>query len=570
MNRMAIIWISLSLCMPLPTMAIMPTTNPSLDENFNFGYVDSEIPRTPTVNSTPPRTLELLGHALAADPAEPRRVELVRDLGLCKLPGAVPMVLAAMSDPDGSVRAEAAMAAAMIGDISALRPGLQKLLSDSDPAVRREALAAGDSMHDETFVTSGLQDPNESVFAAACARATTSQHYSLIAGRFPSASRLGKLAAIRALGSRSAGLYAPLVASQLNSDDLSLVIAAVKSLENMSATSQLDKIVPLLNHKHPTVRRVAVEALSRLADTHEQIAVAKTMLADPDFSVRQAAAELLITHPSGDAVPSLLKQLSENYPPLRNSARDALVAAALLPIPAVIDSAAKLLANADPDRREDGSYILGHARSDVALQRHIALLNDANWLVVGQAAESLGRIGRPEAGPALAQLAATVKEFDETWMSNGRLTAVESAFISLGQLHYKPALPLLKWVMPQKTAYPAELRTRVIWASGLIGDPDDHELAGICLSISTDNSPFESEDARFEAIKAIGNLHYMPALDEMRQQATESPFPTLRWMAHLVADRLAGGRPSTYTPPTMTVVAETSIRVLQPPDENRH
>ncbi len=570
MRRKAIIWICFSLCMPLPAIAIMATTNPSLDENFNFGYVDSEIPRTLVINLTPPRTAELLGQALVADPAAPRRVELVQDLGLCKLPGAVPAVLAAMSDPDASVRAEAATAAAMIGDISAVRSGLQKLLSDSYPAVRREAVVAGDSLNDATFVTAGLQDPNESVFAAACARATTSQHYLLIAGRFPSLSQQGKLAAIRALGSQGAGAYAPLVASELNSDDLALVIAAVKSLETMNAISQRDKIVPLLNHQHPTVRRVAVKTLSRLADADEQIAVAKRMLADPDFSVRQAAAELLIAHPCADAVPSLLQQLTENYPPLRDSARDALVAAATLPIPAVFDSATTLLTNADPDRREDGSYILGHAHSDVALQQHITLLNDANWMVVGQAAESLGQIGRPEAGPALAQLVATVKEFDETWMSNGRLTAVESAFISLGQLHYKPALPLLKWVMPQKTAYPAELRTRVIWAAGLIGDPEDRELAGICLSISNDNSPFESEDARFEAIKAIGNLHYLPALDEMRRQATESPFPTLRWMAHLVADRMAGGMPTTYTPPTTTVVAETSIRVLQPPDDNRH
>jgi HEAT repeat protein len=569
MNRSKIIWVCLSLSVPMPAIGSTATTNPSIDEAFNFGYVDSGIPPTLPVNSTPPRTVELLSQALDADPAEPRRVELVRDLGLCELPSAAPAILAAMSDPDASVRAEAATAAALNGDSSAVRSGLQKLLSDSDPAVRREALVAGDSMHDETFVAAGLQDPDESVFAAACARATTSQHYSLIARRFPSESRLGKLAAIRALGSRITGAYAPLVASQLNSDDLSLVIAAVKSLENMDATSQRDNIVPLLNHQHPTIRRVAVEALSRLADSDQQIAVAKTILADPDFSVRQAAAELLIAHPSGDAVPYLLKQLTENYPPLRDSARDALVAAALLPVPAVIESAATMLTNADPDRREDGSYILGHARSDVALQQQITLLNDANWMVVGQAAESLGRIGRPEAGPALAQLADTVREFDETWMSNRRLTAVESAFISLGQLHYKPALPLLKWVMPQKTAYPAELRTRVIWASGLIGDADDRELAAICLSISNDNSPFESEDARFEAIKAIGNLHYLPALDEMRRQATESPFPTLRWMAHLVADRLDGGRPTTYTPPTTTVVAETSIMVLQPPDENR-
>jgi HEAT repeat protein len=546
----------------LSSLAATAPTQPATDAVFDFGCVDSDIPRIIEINATPPRVVQLLSHALSAHPSAPRRVELVRDLGLCKRSDALPSVLAAMSDPEASVRAEAAQSAALIGDNAAARSGLQKLLSDGDPAVRREVVVAAASMNDPAFITAGLKDPDDSVFAAACALATTPQHDALIAARLPSASLLGRLAAIRALGRRRAGAYASLVASQLSSGDLSLTIAAVRSLGQMKATSQRDRIKMLLSHEHPTVRRVAVAALSKLAAADEQITIARRMLKDPDLSVREAAAELFMAHPSADDVPSLFRQLSTNYGPLHDSARDALVAAALAPIPTVVDSAAKLLTDADPNRREDGSYILGRARSDAALEQHIRLLNDENWAVVRQAAESLGRIGRPEAASSLAQLAAKIETPDDSEMTDGRLAAIECAFISCGQLRYKPILPLAQRLMPQKTVYPSALRASAIWAAGLVGEANDSRLASIFLSISNDNGPFESEDARFEAIKAIGNLHYLPALNEMRRQSKESPFPKLRWMAHLVADRLAGGTPTTYTPPSVAVVAETSIRSL--------
>ena len=514
------------------------------------------------VNATPPRIVRLLGEALSANPPASRRVELVRDLGLCKRADALPSIFAAMSDSDSSVRAETAHAVALIGDAEAVRSGLQKLLSDSDPAVRREAVIAAASLKDSSLVTAAIGDSDESVFIAACDHATNAEQNALIAARLPSASALGKSAILRALGRGRDNDNASLVASELNSADLSLKIAAIQALGQMNATSQCNEVKSLLSDGFPSVRRSAVKALSKLAVAEEQIMIARRMLKDPDLSVRQAAAEIFIAHPSADDVPSLFQQLSEDYGPLHDSARDALVSAALASMQSVVESSAKLLSDPDPNRRCDGSYILGRARSDAAFQQHIALLHDQNWTVVRQVAESLGQIGRADAGPPLLELASKVGTTDELSGIDDRLIAVQNAFISCGRLRFKPILPIAQRVMPEKMVYPSQLRASAIWAAGLVGDAKNSQLAAVCLAISNDNSPFESEDARFEAIKAIGNLHYSPALNEMRRQGKESPIPKLRWMAHLVADRLAGGNATPYVPPSIAVVAETSIRDL--------
>jgi len=83
----------------------------------------------------------------------------------------------------------------------------------------------------------------------------------------------------------------------------------------------------------------------------------------------------------------------------------------------------------------------------------------------------------------------------------------------------------------------------------------------MCVSIANDDSPYEHEEPRFEAIKAIGNLRSTATLEEMRRQAGVHRIPSLRWMAHAVADRLTGDAITTpYVPPDVPTVADTSIQ----------
>jgi hypothetical protein len=113
-------------------------------------------------------------------------------------------------------------------------------------------------------------------------------------------------------------------------------------------------------------------------------------------------------------------------------------------------------------------------------------------------------------------------------------------------------------LIPDKLDCPVVIRARAIWAAGMLGESTDATLAAKLLSVFKDTSPFESEEARFESAKAIGNMRYTPALDSMRLEGQQNPVPSLRWISHRVADRL-GGVDTPYTPPSEQVVADTSI-----------
>jgi HEAT repeat protein len=538
----------------------VPTSDPPLE----FGLSPFNIPPGIEINTTPPRVVEMLVEALQAEPVVQRRVELVRDLGRCRLPAALSPVIAAMGDREAAVRAEAARSAAVLGNRAALS-SLQELLKDSSPAVRAETILAGAALDDPAFVTAGLKDADESCFTTACAVVSAPEHEAQIIARWTSLSPSAQVVAIRALARRGAVAHADLIVAQLDSQDLPLLIAAIQALERIKARPQREAVARLLEHHHPTVRRSAVAAMSSLAGDKEQIEVATKMLGDADLSVRQAAAQLLVAHPSSDVtiIALLEEQLSAGYQPLRKAARDALVSASAHSEGLVVNAAVKLLHHGDADRREDGSYVLGSIGSDAALDRHIELLKDQDWDVVRQAAESLGEIGSAEAAPELAKLAAqaTLADYAPATDPSTQAQAIVSAFIACGKLRYKPVLSVARPLIPDKMNYSAAIRAPAVWAAGMAGDADDAALAAQLLSAYRDTSPYESEEVRLEAVKAIGNLRHLPVLEQVREEGKRNPSPRLRWMAHHVADGMAGTT-TPYVPPTVAVVADTRIQAL--------
>ena len=535
-------------------------TRPADQARFDFG-VPVDFPSPVQVNATSTRVVELLGEALAKNPVTPRRVELVRDLGETHLSPALPHIVRAMDDPEPAVRFEAARAAAALGDVSVI-PQLRKLLADADADVRCSAVRAGSSLGDASFVLAGLADADESVFVLACGLASTDEHDRRIAERMSQVAGDSRIAAIRALGRRRAERFATLVETALDDPDIVVVSAAIRSLAQMNAVQTREHVRALVHHPNPTIRRCAVTAMASLADAADQSAVGRQMLADPDLSVREAAARLLAAHPSADTVPALFEQLGAGYRPLNAAAREALVAAGSIPNAGVSQLSAGLLNDADPRRREDGSFILGRLRSDAGFDRHLKLLEDADWKTVAQAALSLSEIGRADARPAILRLASQVGQADQSRsLAPDQTLAIGCAFIACGRLHCGEALPLIKQIIPQKMTCPIEIRGRAIWAAGVLGSNTDDDLASKLLTVYRDNSPFESEQARIEAIKALGNMRYMAQLDDFRKQGQENPLASLRFLSHEVADRLSG-QTTLYAPPRTSVIADTSIQVL--------
>jgi HEAT repeat protein len=552
----------------LTTFATAQTRPSTADDLIPVGMESFDIPPAILRNDTPPRVAQLLAEALAANPHALRRVELVRDLGECRLPAAIVPVVKAAADPDAIVRAQAARSLALLGGGADVLAALRTLAADKEPAVRCEVVRAAAALNAAPLVTTALDDTDESVFAAACAVASTPEHAQRIAARMASATTARvKLVAVRALGRMSAIAHATGIVEQLATDDMSLTVTALDALAQMKATQQASTVRERLGHAHPTVRRAATAGMAALTEGAEQSAIGLRMLQDADPTVRAAAARLLAAHPTPEAATTLAAQLAGDHEPLRRAARDALVATAAVAQQPVAGAAAKLLDDEDPHRREDGSYVLGQLRSDAALARHLVLLGDSDWGVAAQAAESLGRIGSPEAAPGLMKLVAGTSAIKQTGsVDASQAKAIGNALIACGQLHYRPVVELTKPLISEKTVYPPSVRVPAIWAAGAASGPNDADVAARCLSVYRDTTPYEVEEARFEAAKAIGNMRYVAALEEMRRHSAQNPLPTLRWIAYRVAERLSGGPlPTPYTPPPMPTVADTSIKVLASP-----
>jgi HEAT repeat protein len=138
-----------------------------------------------------PRIARAVVRALADEEAPVRRraleaISLLTHRGLWKLdPEVLERGLALADDPDASVRAEAAVALALLpyGDLQVILQKLLTLLEDPAPVVRREAAAALGDMGDQKVIPDlarHLEDQDEPTrFEAAFALATLKDERSL-------------------------------------------------------------------------------------------------------------------------------------------------------------------------------------------------------------------------------------------------------------------------------------------------------------------------------------------------------------------------------------------------------
>jgi hypothetical protein len=180
-------------------------------------------------------------------------------------------------------------------------------------------------------------------------------------------------------------------------------------------------------------------------------------------------------------------------------------------------------------------------------------------------AESLGRIGRVEAGPAIGELTARAGRFsaehgqspDFIWMAR----AGEQAFVAAGRLGHRPSLAHALPLLPQKMTQPADLRGGAAWAAGVLAEPSDEAAIGRLRRLATTEDMEESPEVRAEAAKALGNLRHKASLPALRKLATEHMGGPLGWASHLAADRIEGVQ-TPYEPPPVVQSPSTVIMDL--------
>jgi HEAT repeat protein len=542
------------------------TTQPALpDGRLDFGVEGLTFPPVVIVNGHTPRTAELLGEAYRRrEPLVWKRTQYVADLGHVMLAAGAPFVIEAMADPAPQVRAEAARAAAQIGEASLL-VHVERLVGDSDGAVRREAVLAAGALarrHQQstTAIERGLADPQAAVTAAALQSAWTAAHAAAVAHKLPSLPPELQAEGAVALGRMKAADHAQALLPMLGGDVVQR-LAAVRAFGEIAKAQQHDAIAKMLADPHPTVRRAAITATGQLDPeiTRGSVAI-KVLDDDADPTVREAAVRVLTPVATSPALVAIARQLDSDYAPLHAAARDALVRPADDAKRAqAIALAAEMLAHANPRRREDASYILGRLRSGAAFERHVALLKwdragaaQLDWPVVAQAAESLGRIGDPRSTAQLMTLVTAAPDALEGMQrpqGNHMSRAMSNALVAAARLGHRPAVAeAVRILQLNPDTCPADLRAAAAFAIGALGEAGGAPPEGVNF-FAMYASPFEGRDTKLEALKALGNLRHAASSARLKEISDTDATPDLRWIAHWSYQR-AARQQVPYTPPT--------------------
>jgi HEAT repeat protein len=537
---------------------------PPIDKPLPFGIDVIPLPPPPSSNDTNPRTVQLLAEELQLPGTMPdRKAELIGDLGHTQLAVALAPLCKAASDSDPTIRAAIARAIGMIHDPNSgnteAREEIARLAVDVDAQVRAEAIRSAAAFGMQNTVTAGIQDGDPDVVAAALSVAGIEQSQALMPRVADPDERL-RILAIDAVARARIATEADAVAAQLDAD-VPTRIEAIGALSAVNSTRHAQDILKMLSDVHPTVRREATTALPNILSASDAQSHAIAMLSDGDESVRTAAALVLVEVPGPAAVAPLSEQLSDPYLPLHDAARTALLATGN----ATVQVAANLLGDRNPRRREDGSYLLGMLASGAAFEQHVKLLDDTNWLVVAQAAKSLGQISNPAAAPDLVRaLDRAISAIAKAGPGNSEAASMvaTNAVVSAAQLGYAPIGAKVKAYIFQKSIYPSNLRSAAIWAIGVVGTTDEASVFGQLPSLVED--PLEALDVKIEAIKAVGNRK--SAVGHAVFSGGNDPNAAGEKLAiiHWCKDRING----TVTPfslPARKFVADSSVTAMRAP-----
>ena len=540
---------------------------PGGDGKLDFGTDGLNIPALEYRNATSPRTVTLLAEQLKREKTVFRRVQLVRDLGECRLAGTIEPLVAAMADPSPEVRATAAMMLGNLADTTPIFPdtqkavlaaawvrdGLERLLSDPDPSVRAAALRALGAIAGPTcpaIVTALGKLDDAPSHLAALELASTVQHAQLIAATLKTMPAERQARAIYAFGRCKDVAQVKLLCDLAGSAELSCRVAACQALGQIGSSDAVPTLATLCADAHPTIRREATRAFAACQkDIGRRQTHGLKLLGDGDASVRQAAVDLLGANLSPQCVRLIAAQLRTEYRPLFIAARTALIAAKdPVARQACIELAGELLDAPDPRRQEDGSFLLGYYRSDYRLERHIALATPdgkkADWGLVAQACQSLGQIGRPEARPAVLNLA-TLKDGGEV---------VVQALIAAGRLGMRDVFPVCVGYM---NADPENTDPRLRQASAFaVGAAGDAKSPGVKELFRLIKSAQDGLQVKFEAVKALGNLKL--AGEEQRFPADSNFGPEYKWIVQWATARLTG-HSEPWTPAVSPWIAQTSV-----------
>ncbi len=547
---------------------------------LDFGIDGMPIPPALVTNQTSPRTAVLLAEAFTAEKVSFRKAQFLRELGEARMVEGVAAVVAALSDPNAQVRVAAADAIYVLGTDDSRSSSsrgkllnnadtisrLKALLADADPAARNAALRALSQVDPHgNAVKVALQGNDLALLSAAVDCASSAEEGQTLLDRFKTVPEQLRPQAIAAIGrTRPEGAAQHLTDLALTTLPVPQLAPACQAMGMLNSTQVVSRLTELLGHPHSVVRREATLALGQCAAADTLRPLGVRMLGDGDATVRQAAASVLGRVLTAGVVPLLVPHLDDPYQPLWRAARDTLEHAPAGPTrEKVIQAAGGLLDNANPRRRQDGSYLLGRFRSDYRYERHLQLLADQDVDLMAQVAESLGLIGRQEARAPIVELARVA----DTQRAGKKILAGVKALIAGGRLGASELIPecvsILEKEEPSQMFPPA--RTAAAFVIGVTATADSPSVSMLYRVL---DSAYDGVPAKFEAAKALGNLRRQDALTVFENPFRGKTSPAMQWIIQWATARITG-QPAQHPRTPVPWTAETSIRDLSAQKEPR-
>jgi HEAT repeat protein len=218
----------------------------------------------------------------------------------------------------------------------------------------------------------------------------------------------------------------------LGSEVVNVKIAAAAALARVKSPAAIEPLLAALDHFHPMVRATVARTLGTIGDRRVVMDLL-ARLADGELQrpARVAVIEALGTLGDKRAVPMLVLQVSFNEPSIRRSAlrtlgmlKDDRAVAALTPLLRTADYALDALKTlgriGSPDAipalvrvvaerslpmpvLKEAFWSLGSIKSPATVPALTPLLRDADLQIAAWAAEALGRIGERSAAEALLE-----------------------------------------------------------------------------------------------------------------------------------------------------------------------
>jgi hypothetical protein len=127
--------------------------------------------------------------------------------------------------------------------------------------------------------------------------------------------------------------------------------------------------------------------------------------------------------------------------------------------------------------------------------------------------------------------------------------AMANALVSAGRLRSAAAVPEAQRILQiDPGSCPGRIRAAAAFAIGVLGETGGGQVSARKF-LAIYDSPYEDHETKFESLKALGNLRYKPAAEQLKTISESDATPDLRWIAHWSYDRVAGVQ-TPYTPPT--------------------